>query len=501
MKILFYFPSALVAPHFGVLLDEAEIMFRNGHEVYFATCDNVLDVCIMNNQSCNSICKLCHWRTKNDLKLLSQDIHVLHLKDYVGNVAYNNSFSYHSMSDMKKIEYKGVKIGFAVLSSYITLTRNIDPVFDDKLRKHLDKCLQVSIRLTDAFENLLNSLHPDKVCTFNGRFYETRPVFELSKMKGYPVCCYEVRGGFGEDFYKVKFENNLPHDIRLNMQMIEDCWNDGSKSLEEKIKKGSSFFENRRNGKPAGDKIYIKDQKKGAMPDDWDDSKRNVAIFNSSEDEFMAVSEEYDQLALFPSQIEGIRSILTMYKDDKSFHFYLRIHPNLKDIKYKYHTDLHKLSEEFNNVTVIPGDSIISSYDLMEHAEKVIVFGSTMGMESVYWKKPVILLAGALYTYMDICYKPTSMENLKELIASNLEPKENLPAIKIGYYLMHRDERAKYTFFDFNLWRGSFFGHKFTYPKYEKIMRSNMLYALFSAFRHRLYNLSNLFGLFSSKAF
>ena len=33
----------------------------------------------------------------------------------------------------------------------------------------------------------------------------------------------------------------------------------------------------------------------------------NIVIFNSSEDEFSAVSKEFDDGAFFPSQIEGIK--------------------------------------------------------------------------------------------------------------------------------------------------------------------------------------------------
>lgn len=38
---------------------------------------------------------------------------------------------------------------------------------------------------------------------------------------------------------------------------------------------------------------------------------------------------------------------------------------------------------------MIGADSDISTYDIMDNAEKVIVFGSTMGLESSYWENPL----------------------------------------------------------------------------------------------------------------
>ncbi|MCS2656231.1 hypothetical protein NXV26_10165 [Bacteroides fragilis] len=150
----------------------------------------------------------------------------------------------------------------------------------------------------------------------------------------------------------------------------------------------------RRNGIIAGDKVYIENQIKGKLPIDWDDTKRNIAIFNSSEDEFIAVDRDFDNLSLYKSQIDGIRGILEHYKENQTVHFYLRVHPNLKNVHYQYHLLLYDLSLKYPNITVIGADSDISTYDIMDNAEKVIVFGSTMGLESSYWGKPVILLSG-----------------------------------------------------------------------------------------------------------
>lgn len=452
MKVLFYHSTYFLNHHLGVLLDEAEKIFREGHEVYFAVCHSVVDVCFINSSCDKSVCKLCKWSTGRALNNLSKGIKRINLDEY--KTSRNNScpnLTFQSLDEIKKIEYKGVKIGYGVLSSYITATRNNDPCFDEVFNEYVNKLLNSTVALTDALDNLIDSLCPDMVCLFNGRFYEHRPAYELSLSKGIKVRCYEVIGGYGEDYYKVHYDNVMPHNIQANIQKVEELWEDKRVSLEKKYEIGKSFFENRRNGKPACDKIYTKNQQSGVMPSNWDSRKRNFVIFNSSEDEFIAIGDEYDSLAFFPSQIIGIKRILSLFSSNSDIHFYLRIHPNLTGIQYKYHTELYKLEDEFSNITVIAADAKVSSYDLMEQAEKIIVFGSTMGMEAAYWKKPVILLGGAVYTPLDLCYKPVDEDELQNLLLSQLEAKDNLIAIKFGYFYMHRDENAKFDYIDFNV--------------------------------------------------
>jgi hypothetical protein len=179
----------------------------------------------------------------------------------------------------------------------------------------------------------------------------------------------------------------------------------------------------------------------GSIPDSWNDNIKNYVIFNSSEDEFRSIDEDWDNAKIFPDQINGIRFICsTLQKERPEARIYLRIHPNLKNIKYKYHTSLLTLSSEFPNLTVIPGDSKISSYSLMHKAYRVIVFGSTMGIESAYAKKIVINLHGSLYDSLNICYKPRSIDEFRSMLLNDSLPVlDNYNCLKFGYSVLNTD--------------------------------------------------------------
>ena len=64
-------------------------------------------------------------------------------------------------------------------------------------------------------------------------------------------------------YQKIVYENNLPHNIPYNTELLEKVWSVNNESEEEKIRKGRDFFERRRKGIPAGDRVYIGKQKKG----------------------------------------------------------------------------------------------------------------------------------------------------------------------------------------------------------------------------------------------
>ena len=158
-------------------------------------------------------------------------------------------------------------------------------------------------------------------------------------------------------------------------------------------------------------------------------------IFNSSEDEHSSISDEFDDNNLFPSQIEGIEWVAKALMNADDTAIYLRIHPNLRNVKYKYHTDLLKLGEKYPNFHVIPGNSKISSYNMMYHASLVLVFGSTIGVESAYAGKPVITLAACTYMKLGFCYVPKTTEELMTLLNNHMNPHQP------GFYFFNNDKR------------------------------------------------------------
>ncbi len=485
MKILFFTPLPKWPIHVGVQLDEIIEWQKKGHEiiyVYNNCCYNGL--CSANMSADTSECMLCKFDVFHMLKLVPKGVKKVNLNSFWPK-DLDVHFQYNNVDELKKIEYKGVKTGYSVLSTYITATRNLAPLIDASSRPFFDRLLLQSCKLTDAFEKILDKYHPDRVCFYNARLLEQRPEYDLARKRNIETYSYEVYAGVEEPFYKTKYINVTPHNVESLHIRYQKLWDETDLSLTEKEKIGRAYFSKKRAGIAVGDKVYIASQTKGKLPQNWNENVENIVIFNSSEDEFSALGDEFDKLALFPSQYKGITFIANELKDNPNVRLWLRIHPNLTSIPYRYHTELHKLPQLYSNITVIAGDDDVSTYDLMEAADKVIVFGSTVGLESAYWKKPVILLAGAIYYYSDICYVPHTPDELAEFLHEKLTTKNNIEAIKIGFYFNYRNNDDLYKSIDFNKETIVIGKHRwFEVFHYLKIFNSYKLYTIIKRFAY-----------------
>ena len=417
----------------GMLLDEAvEKQKDPDNDVLFVYCGGICEMCLFNKKGSKPLCRFCSRVIKKTLD--SYSVRNEPLSSYVIS-REPVRFSYDSSEDLRSLKYRDVYIGLGFMSGYISSTRNLNPEINNESRAYFDAHLQQDARMIDAFYNLVEQFKPEGVYTFNGRYEEVRHVYDICKSLNIHLFLNE---GFRKDglWKKVMFEDHLPHDIKYWVSRRDYSWDHYNMSEEEKNKLGHSFYLCRRHGVYSGDKIYIKDQIVGSIPD-IDPSNINIAIMNSSEDEYAAVGADWDLLKFFPTQYEGI--IYLVEHSAPQVHYYLRIHPNLKGINYKYHTKLLELPKQYKNITVIPADSSISTYSLLDAVDKVVVFGSTMGVESVYWNKPVINLGPALYSYDNICYEPKDLADLDKLIIDDLKPLFNDTIIRYGAFTMNQD--------------------------------------------------------------
>lgn len=481
MNYLIYNSSSIAYPHFGVQLDELGNSFNDNDNVYFAYCDGVVDSCFKNLNANPAICKLCKLHYCESLKEINLKVQLIPLKS--DKNFKDQVFSFKNIAELKNVEYKGVNIGYSVLSTYISITRNINPEINSSSLLFFNHLINQSIRLTNAVLQLFEDVDPDIIYIYNGRFFENRPLYDLAHLANIQIVINEVIVSQKSSLIKkLSFNNSLPHDIINFNQRILFLWNNSSHSNLEKIKIGERFFYNRRNGLPSGDKIFIEIQKESLLPCNWSGYKKNIVIYVSSEDEFSAVGKEFDSYSLFSSQVDGIKYLAENSKDS-DIHFYVRIHPNLIKINYSYHQDLKDLNNKYQNLTIIFADSPISTYAIMDKAEKVIVFGSTTGIEASFWGKPVILLSGALYYYLGACYIPATKEEAVSLVESELMPKEKSPSIKYGYFIMEQEQLSNPTLnVDLDLKILNISGQTFKMPKYLKVFGSIYLSKLISLF-------------------
>lgn len=475
MRKLFYCTSSLHNPHAGVMLNKMLSDKKKGCEVIMAYCNRALPSCISNVHGNKGICAVCKHMHNQIIKNYLPDIQVIEVSDRLFDKNERN-FSFDDIHDLKKIVYRGVNIGLSLHSFFVTITRKPSGQVSSNERHYFNQILSSLCRFVDYTYKLVDDIMPDVITIYNGRMFENRLFYEIAVIRGIEFESEEVCWRINQPSIRVEYHGGLPLDIKQLTKMSMDLWNNSKRSEKEKIEVGSSFFLNRRNGKPTNDFIYIDKQINNLLPDEYNENERNFVIFNSSEDEIVSLGGEWDEDNLFESQVESIRFVIEHLPENS--HLYLRIHPNLKGLNAEYHTDLYKLKDKC--LTIIPPESPISSYALMDIAEKVIVMGSTMGVESCFWGKPVISLHKSEYYYLDVAYNPHSKDELVSLINENIVPKEKAGALLYGYFYMALDERAiTDNEVEFNLYTDSFMGMKVSgVIEYLKFCGSSVLFKL-----------------------
>jgi hypothetical protein len=356
----------------------------------------------------------------------------------------------YNIQALKKYEYCGASLGMGVVSSLISRSKTecID-VKKDEIR--IKALLQASAEVYEKTLHILNRYSVKSVVTFNGRFACSKPICEAAKHLEIAVE-YHERGATYER-YNVFTES--PHNLAHVRKMI------GEFAVQEELKSRSSFhefFTRRRKGDGIGWVSFTADQRNFSLPDEMGETKKKIITFFSTSDFEYACVEGATEGHLFLTQREAIQWLIS-WVDTRSEEVLLciRLHPNLGDSP-----DQHWwLGLKSSNVIVIEPRSIISSYDLLDISDKIVTYGSTIGIEATYWGKPSINLANALYSGLNCVHEPRTKEELSSLLlnAIHANPQEN--CAPYGLYFLYAGYQHRF-YKPHNLFDGELCGKQLT---------------------------------------
>jgi hypothetical protein len=271
---------------------------------------------------------------------------------------------------------------------------------------------------------------------------------------GIEYFTYEVANK--ENSYKLVKNSSVHQPIPANqVNLLRSNWTSDYANIAH------SYYKKKRNGDNFENVLnFISSQKKGTLPKSLNTSNKNIAIFNSTIDEYAGI-EGWDTF-YSPDETAGIEKIIESFAVDE-YMFYLRIHPHMKGLPdcTSQLKDIHELARKFENLHVIWPEESVDTYALIDACEKVISFGSTVGVEATYWGKPSISLGQTAYKNFDCVYSPSSHEECIRLIRSDIKPVPIEGALQ--YAFMEINNGIQFQFFkqkDFKggLAHGSFDG-------------------------------------------
>ena len=431
---VFVFCVGTETPFFETELELIRKHEEIGDRIRVIQCDGNLSSCQWNQERKRSFCARCRSRFKNGFAVLDFGNNV-ELKQFplikISHLNFPSVFD--SVDEIKRYQYDGEKIGFGIASSLISGFR--DHRFDTQ--KHSDRVIRIletSIQVYETLKREFEEFKPDRVYVFNGRIATHLPAILLCKRMGIEYFVYEAAGAYNK--YMLR-QNSTVHDISAASNEMDTLWASAGSNREklarlyfEQVRAGCNF--KRR-------KSFTKYQSKGLLPNQFYKNKKNIVIFNSTIGEYAAI-EGWENLLYEPDETAGIRRILESIESDSRYMFYLRVHPHMKEFPdtTSQLNDIRDINFRFDNLHVIWPEDLVDSYALMDGCEKVVTFGSTMGIEASYWGKQSILAGRAIYERLDCVYVPKTHDELVKLLNEDVELLPVDSALKYGYWRKFR---------------------------------------------------------------
>jgi hypothetical protein len=292
---------------------------------------------------------------------------------------------------------------------------------------------------------------PDTVITFNGRFATSRPIVAASGLAGVPLLRHER----GSTFERYELFTDAIHNYAYIRERIAERWRQADTASRET--QGHEFYRRRRGGDGIGWRSYTSSQDRGRVPP-LIPGKRRLVYFTSSDDEYAAVTDAYVP-GHWPDQFSAVGALMRASSRQPDIELVIRVHPHLEIKSVAERARWNAVAK--NGATIIAADDPVDTYALVDSADIVASYGSTIGMEAVYWGKPVILVGPCSYAGSPAVHEPRDEAALESLLSPGRQLPRPDPALCLpyGYYYLTYGTRYQY-YSPESLFEGKFLGHR-----------------------------------------
>lgn len=430
MKVLFTGLLPIWQCHFIAECNFIEEHLAAGDEVAVLFCDASLEACDANPKRDLPHCLVCMGMRQSAVELLSSPIRSLPLIS-PGATARLRSLSlpqFTSLAQLREYDWEGLSVGQDIYASLITATGSA--VFCPS--KHAGLVRKTIRDFVGGYLTAVEYLEKDGydlIYVFNGRFASAKAWIRACEKTRTDYMTHE-RLGMPDRVLQIK--NETVHGALKWGPEINDFWLK-NRTDPDVLREAHDFFEERPQGRLTGWFSLVSAQDRTSLPETWDAGKRNMVIFSSSMSEFAGLPD-YFEGAAFHDQRQAYLDLASSLQDAcANIHLFLRVHPNSRHDAFRWWEDAEFGMLE--NLTVIPPESAISSYELLQRCEKVVVFITTMGIEATFWGKPSIVLSNAMYSGIGAAYEPRSLEEACEMLVADLPPKPREAALAYGAFM------------------------------------------------------------------
>ncbi|NEO01836.1 MAG: hypothetical protein F6K50_42585 [Moorea sp. SIO3I7] len=378
----------------------------------------------------------------------------LTIQDYAQNAP-------HSLSELRAYKYNDAALGLATVSSLISRTLSWNPDPDDHYSL-IQRYLRSAAMVYEKARALILKYNPQKIIAYSGRHACVKGIFEAAKHLGVEFQYYD-RGGTYERY---ELFQKSPYDYAYMREQLQIYWQQAGMDREEL---GHAYYQRKRQGDGIGWTSFTSEQQQGLVPGRTG-NHRQIVYYSSSDDEWAALGD-FVKHPIFKNQREAVESLITWVSNRMDCYLTIRVHPHLKKKSLESRNWWKSLTGK--NFQVIPPDSKVDSYALMDWADVVVTYGSTTGVEAAYWGKPSVLLGDSAYSGLGCVYEPRSEAEVYQLLEKDkIAPLPQEACLPFGYYSLRKGITYKY-YNPHSLFSGDFLGEPLS-PA-TTLYRSNLI--------------------------
>jgi hypothetical protein len=440
--VLVFFPTGLNTPEAEVLSSTIQSLLDKNNRVTILTCKGGKKYsCAKNIFSINLICILCKKKRNQYFKKIVGNFKVVETSEFKHS---KKQISISKNIYLKNYSYKNRDNGLATYSSYLALTKDIF-LKGFFVKNIISKNLMLTNFLSDFYYKFISENEFTEVYCFNSRMNLYRPLLRVClklKVKFNNLECVT-----GNHIYKTRilnFYDSLPTDCDKIPELINIHWKNKRKEKHEKIINRYYYLISRKKEGTDNVQSYLKNQEYGKLPKNWKNSIYNISYFATSEDEYETVVKKNFK-PIFKNQYETILAITRIIKKQKNFFLWVRMHPNMNNNNWKYLKDLYALQFKYKNIFIINPNSPISTNSLIENSNLNIGLCSRTLLESIFNRKPTIILGKTYWSELGDCLVVQTKQQLRKLILSKKVPLSNsIVSKKFAYFWSTYGIRNRY---------------------------------------------------------
>ena len=299
-----------------------------------------------------------------------------------------NNFAFNSIHELRDAEYKDLPLG-AIIYSAVTSVKHTTAIDLTKDKKIIDYFLRTCVNSIDALTNYLEKNKFEMLITTNDRLPLSAIAVSIAEKMNMKVKIVY----WGRDNKTIEEYDNSLYDSGQWQSKISNLWENDfpnerdSLHLKEEIVKLLSV--------PSTDSLsFTNSQAKGSK---FRKNKFTVVFYAQSEHEHSPTFIQKNKNG-FENQYLAFKALETVCKKF-DFDVVLKLHPN----RFDSQDLLAGLDEESDwkrygldpATTIIPKNSNLDTYQLINDADINVVWNSIVGVESIIRSKTTLVLGNA----------------------------------------------------------------------------------------------------------